>query len=189
MFASFEFVCIPCNNAHGGRWLIEVDVSDTPELKKIRMKQGKTLREVAKLCGVSAPTILRWETRDSVPFDEVATYANALGVDAMVISKIIGPRVVQNPDDEKKWVDAVATSTQDRLVKLLLLTIWLFLDEEAYDVFVTPADVAKRAREDEAEVRSRWDDVMRSGFVAQRSDKRSGDLYVLRLAFPFDHEQ
>lgn len=169
--------------------LNEVHVSDIPKtLKELRVQQGKTLRDLATPCGVSPTTILRWETRGAVSLDNVNAYAKALGVNKSVVFRIIGPRLVQSREDAKEWVDAVAASAEDRLIKLLLLTIWLFLDEEAYDVLVTPSDVASRAREDEMEVLARWDDVLDSGFVVQRSDKHPGELFVLRLSFPFDLE-
>lgn len=155
-------------------------------LESLLNQAGKTLREVADICGVTHPTVIRWRKKNRVPAKKRDLFARAVGVDRAVVDEISDRGLrssagyVSSPDQVGEWRDRVMESDHDQMTKLVLTALPLLMVEPDWTVHVTIDALVDRAKLKRATVAQRWPDVLGSPFVA-----RVGPVqWALKLRIP-----
>lgn len=149
-------------------------------------QSGRTLREVAEACGVTHPTIIRWRKKNRVPAKKRDAFAQAVGVDRVVVDRIsqqgraAAAGIVSNRDQVSDWRDLIMEGDHTQDVKLVLSALPLLMVEPDWTVYVTVDELVSRAKLERPTVEGAWPDVLASPFV-----KRVGPVeWALKLRIP-----
>lgn len=150
------------------------------DLEDLRQKEGLSLRGAGDLIGVSHTTVRRWEKRGYVRDDKVDAYAKVLGVEPDKLREEQGTppsSYVRGPGDFDGYRAAVSRYSCAGPVKLLLMLLLEFFDEDLRAAAVTKQSMADISGYDLDDVDAHWQDVLDSPFVEQVGSVE----YVMKL--------
>lgn len=159
------------------------------KLKLMRDGAGLSQEQLADQLGVSRMTVIRWEQAEVLPKGRLGEVAELLGVDPAALlddppptEPATQPAHVHSQESLVTWMRAVGRAQHsDPMLKLLLLSLPILLDEGAWIVPVTVDQLigVTHMHETAAKIREVWPQVVGSPWV-----ERMGQVeWVFRLRF------
>lgn len=159
------------------------------KLKLMRDGAGLSQEQLADQLNVSRMTVIRWEQAEVLPKGRLSEVAELLGVDLTAL--LDAPPTpepttqlthVHSQDSLVLWQRAVGRAKHaDPMIKLLLLTLPILIDEDAWIVLTTVEQLIDVTHMHEAaeKIREVWPQVVESPWV-----ERVGQVeWVFRLRF------
>ncbi len=160
------------------------------KLKLMRDGAGLSQEQLADQLNVSRMTVIRWEQAEVLPKGRLSEVAELLGVDLAALIEepvqVAEPTTqlthVHSQESLVMWMRAVGRAQHpDPMIKLLLLTLPILIDEDAWIVLATVEQLIEvtHMQEADAYIRRVWPQVVGSPWV-----ERVGQVeWVFRLRF------
>lgn len=165
------------------------------KIRELRRRGKKTQDDVADALDVHKTTVSRWERTGDIPVERLEDLAEALGVSSDELEALRGanagaqstspttqPAHVHSQESLVLWMRAVGRAQHaDPMIKLLLLTLPILIDDAAWIVTVTIGQLIETTHMQESteKIRQVWPQVVGSPWV-----ERVGVVeWVFRLRF------